>query len=213
MSDPAATTEPMPAPAGLVSADEVAVLEQRVRRLEDVVAQFQDTRQLEERVAERVSSRLAPRPAPEPQPPSAAGGLLRDSAGLMVSAGRTLLPAAATVLQSQANAADTSARSPTGPRAWLLPDAYAELRAIVQMITDRRFRLSWEARIVPLVLLALILTTRLWLPGASVLPELVLWFIDKVLDLVLTYFIYKVLSREAARYRAVAPTLPPAVRF
>ena len=39
-----------------------AALEQRVRRLEDVVAGIQDTRQLEERIVERVSDRIQREP-------------------------------------------------------------------------------------------------------------------------------------------------------
>src|SRR5437867_4257530 len=58
-------------------------LEQRVRRLEDVVAGIQDTWQLEERIAKRVSDRVRTEP----------NYALMESAGLLVSAGRQLLPA------------------------------------------------------------------------------------------------------------------------
>jgi hypothetical protein len=189
----------------------VAALEQRVRRLEDVVAQLQDTHQLEERVVERVATRVATRSEPEILP--AAANVLRDSAGLMVSAGRTLLPAAASVLQSQANAADAQARGTVpASRPWLLADAYADLRAIAQMLLDRRFRMSWEGRVVPVVLLIAMVVLPIVFPLVMT-SVWILLVVDKVIDLVLGFFIYKVLVREAARYRAVAPLLPPEFRY
>src|SRR5262249_58323073 len=82
---------------------DLPALEQRVRRLEDAVAQLQDTRYLEDRVLERLASR---------------GRLsaVRDSAGLILDAGRQLLPVAADVIRTETRAAETQARAaPAAP--------------------------------------------------------------------------------------------------
>jgi len=65
-------------------------------------------------------------------------------------------------------------------------------------------------RFLPLGLLALILTSWFWLPGSSV-PIMGTLF-DKALDLVLAFLLFKVLSREARRYREVTPDLPESLR-
>jgi hypothetical protein len=59
------------------------------------------------------------------------------------------------------------------------------------------------------VLLLLILFSRLWVPFAAV------WVVgpilEKVVDLVLAFFVFKALNREAERYRAfqAARSVPP----
>jgi hypothetical protein len=209
MMDGAAMTEAGDAVAGADPRLEVVTsLEQRVRRLEDAVATFQDTHQLEERVLERLS-RSAPVAAPAAVPgPS--------STGLLIDVGRRMLPAAVDVINSETAQADAHARQ--GPRstrpAWLLVEMYAEARAMLHMYTDPRYRLTWAARLVPLVLLAAILTSWVWFPGMSVLASIpiVPTVLIKAVDLVLAYFLYKVLTREAARYRATAPDLPSHLR-
>jgi hypothetical protein len=89
----------------------------------------------------------------------------------------------------------TSARAP-----WLLVDILRESRAIVQMFFDIRYRVGWFTRLLVIVLLALIFTSGLWFPLAY-LPLLGPPF-EKILDVLLAFLTYKVLSREARRYRA-----------
>ena len=187
----------------------VASLEQRVRRLEDAVATMQDTRQLEERVVERLSRSAPIAAAVAPPPP--------NSAGMLIDVGRRMLPAAVDVIQNEAATADAHARhgARTTRPPWLFVEMYAEARAMLHMYTDPRYRMTWAARLIPLVLLAAILTSWLWVPFISLLDKVLdplAVIIIKVIDLVLAYFLYKILTREAARYRATAPDLPPHLR-
>ena len=96
-------------------------------------------------------------------------------------------------------------------RTWILLDALTELRAMYWMFFDPRYRLSWTARLGPLVILGLILTSGFWMPATG-LPYIGL-VIDKLVDLVLAYVLFKLLSYEARRYRETAPDLPPSLRL
>jgi hypothetical protein len=201
-------------------------LEQRVHRLEDAVALLQDTHQLEERVLERIARGRIQAAVP-------------DSAGMILDAGRRLLPAAVEVIHAQANVADAqvhaaaqahadaaprpeapprpAARPATGlRRPWFLVDLYAELRAMLHMYVDPRYRMTWQGRVVPLALAAAIATSWLWVPGVGLLNkvsvDVVGTLLIKIVDLVLAYFLIKFLSREATRYRETAPDLPPHLR-
>ena len=192
MTDRAATEEADAYPDALS-------LEERVRRLEDVVATPQDTSQLEERVAARLSERAG-------RAPSTA---IQESAGALLGAGKQLLPVAVGALQAGARAAEERARgggaSPRRP--WLLFDAYVEARAMVRMYFDPRYRLSWYARLTPLALIGAMVTSWLWLmlvPGFALLPTFVATLLVKAVDLVLAFAAYKVLSREAHRYLETA---------
>jgi hypothetical protein len=209
---------PAPEPAPLDGPNpRVAALEERVRQLEQLVATLQDTHALEERVVERVSARVKPAPS----------GSVRESAGFLLEAGRQLLPSAVSVLAEQGGQAEVPAATPAQPatsppaptrrRPWLLFDAYAELRAIVRMYLDPRFRLTWAARVVPLILLPAIALSGLWLPGTTLLNKITLdivgTLLEKVVDLLLAFVLFQVVHREATRYRTTSPDLPPSLRL
>jgi hypothetical protein len=172
-------------------------LEQRIRRLEEAVVSLQDTHQLEERIAERVSARVK-----------------RDPAQAFQEAGSTLrLPGRKTMLAIaepvRAQPADQPAAPASRSRAsWLLVDAYADAQAMLRMYFDPRFRTSRLARVVPLVLFLLILTSWIWLPGTGFLPGAIMIIPDKLVDLVLAFLAFKILAREAKRYREVIADLP-----
>ena len=94
---------------------------------------------------------------------------------------------------------------PPGVRhTWLLFDALAELRAMYWMFFDPRYHLSWTARLAPLVFVVLIMTSYYWTPG-TILPYIGT-IIEKLCDLILAYFLYKLLAHESRRYRETAPT-------
>jgi hypothetical protein len=189
----------------------VAALEERVRQLEATVAALQDTRALEERVAERVSARVSPAPSSG----------VRESAGFLLEAGRQMLPAAVSVLAERAAAPQVPTEAPVQPqpspppprRPWLLVEVYAEFRAILRMYLDPRFRLTWSARVLPLVLLAAIATSWIWVPGVHYLPDFVGALVVKVVDLLLAFVLFHVLHREATRYRGTSPDAPPWLRL
>src|SRR5262245_46471515 len=100
LTDGPETADNGPAPGEPMVAGTVS-LEQRVRRLEDAVAQLQDTRLVEEHVLERLAARLPPPPPPEPTPvplpapapaPASAPAAAPDPAAMIINAGRHLLP-------------------------------------------------------------------------------------------------------------------------
>ena len=168
---------------------ELSPLEQRVRRLEETLAQLRGPNGTEVRVAIPVAR------------PAAA-----TTAGMLLDAGKRLLGAAATAVKQ----APAEAR-----RAALFWDAVAEARAIVRMYLDPRYRLSWLGRLVPLALVLLIVTSGWWVPGGSI-PVFGTVFhplLDKGIDLLLAFALFKVLGYEARRYRETAPDLPPTLRL
>jgi hypothetical protein len=193
---PDETPRPEPAPSE-------PSLEERVQRLEQIVASLQDTHALEERVAERVTAQVS----------TGGGNGVRESVGLLVEAGRQVIPAAVGVL---ADAGRSSGPRPVATPAtrppWLLVDIWAEGRAIVRMYLDRRFRLSWQARILPIILIAAIATSWIWIPGTAILPSFISSLIVKAVDLVLALVLFKVLHREVTRYRATSPDGPGSLR-
>ena len=161
-------------------------LEARVARLEDVVATLQDTNHLEERVTERVSAQLA-----------ASGRRKSSSSKIILEASRQLLPAALQTVREQTDQADVAGPSTLKHHPWLLVDTLAEARAIVRMYFDRRYRVSWIARMTPLLgcillVLSWLLISGIWLVGP---------IMDKVFDLALAFVVYKVLHREVQSYR------------
>lgn len=192
----------------------VTALEDRVRRLEDVVASLQDTRPLEERVLEGLTARLE-RARGNPSD-------LANSAGLIIDAGRRLLPAAVGVLQEGVNAADAAAQAQargstdSSRRPWLLFEVYAELRTMLRMYVDPRYRMGWQGRVLPVALLGAIVTSWFWLPGTATLGAIssalgTLYM--KVFDLAIAFVLCKVVHREVQRYRETSPDLPPSLRL
>jgi hypothetical protein len=170
-------------------------LEQRMHRLEDAVAALQDTRQLEERLVERVVDRLLR------NPPAPRG----EAAGLVIEAPRPpLLPA---LLRSISGAPPEAipATPPTAQPSWLLTDTLTEARAIIRMFFDVRFRVARSVELLSLGLIFMILTSWYWIPFTSLLPGIVSSLLVKAVDLILAFVLYKILSREARRYRAAFP--------
>ncbi len=183
-------------------APSVPSLEERVRRLEEIVRSLQDTDALEERVAERVTAQVS----------TGRGNGVRESVGLLVEAGRQVLPAAVGALADAARPPNPRpVATPATRPPWLLLDIWTEGRTIVRMYFDRRFRLTWQARVLPIILIAAIATSWIWIPGTAILPSIVSSLIVKAVDLVLALVLFKVLHREVTRYR-VTSELPLSVR-
>lgn len=103
----------------------------------------------------------------------------------------------------------TFAPLPPPARPWLLRDIYAELRVIPRMFFDPRYSLSWATKIVAPLLIILIILTR-WLVSDIVAIGGIL---DFVFLTILFYILFKVLSREATRYRTTSPDLPQSWRL
>jgi hypothetical protein len=184
---------PVAAPVAIPAADALSPLEQRIRRIEDALAHLQLQRSTETRIA-------APAAA-SPPPPAATAAIL--------DMGKRLLGAAAdAVTPATPPAASSTLR---GRSIWFLWDTWAEARAIARMFVDPRYYLSWSARVLPMILLGAILTSYYWVPGTTI-PLLGGW-INKAVDLVLAFVLFKWLGHEARRYRQTSPDLPPNLRL
>ena len=94
----------------------------------------------------------------------------------------------------------------------MLWELLIEIRAIFFMFVDPRYRLGWPTRILTVVLLAAIATSLFW-PPMSMLPSVLATILDKIVDLALSYILWKVLIHEARRYRQTAPDLPSSMRL
>ena len=80
------------------------------------------------------------------------------------------------------------------------------------MYVDPRYRKPWHVVTLPPDLLAAILLSYWWVPGSSI-PLLIGTTLNKVVDLVLAYVLFRVVDREVRRYRETSPDLPSALRL
>jgi hypothetical protein len=233
--------EPQLAPAPLLTLPDVQgfllrPLELRVRRLEDTVAELEEHRRRE---GVRLPPATFPSPANRPPltppappvPPAAPAPPVAAPA-----AAPAALPGVPVATLLGAGARMLAAADPTlaerGHHFFLLHEIVAEARAIVRMFVDPRYKLSWWGRLAPLVLVLAFLTSSLWMPWPAVAaepvptapgqpaqvqpaqgPSTLRSVANKVLDLVIGFFLFKILSYEARRYRQTAPDLPPELRL
>ena len=100
---------------------------------------------------------------------------------------------------------------PALTKSWLLSEMWAEVRAFRYMFFDPRYRMSTIGRVLPSLLLIAFLTTGFWLPGAN-LPG-VGGLLQRAVELIIGFALFKVLSHEARRYRRTAPDLPRSLRL
>jgi len=180
-------------------------LEERVCKLEAGLAELQDTRQLESRVAAKVTDQITHELAPVAGTPPSAG---------LAAIGKRLLGMAVPPPPR------TLSPCPAGSRpGWLLWEMLAEARVILRMYTDPRYRMTWVGRVVPLILLVAFLGGSYVVSLVPILgPLLVKIYIigDLVVSavqLVIAYALFKVLSHEARRYRELSPDLPASLRL
>jgi hypothetical protein len=195
-----------------------AMLEDRIRRLEDSLAELHKQKE-----------KQAPQAAPPPTPPPPVAMIAPVAKIVPAPAPITTMPAEAAssflfhvgkqMLSTAPLASVVQPAHPTqettfaaGMRwTWVFFDAYAEVRAIVRMFVDPRYQMSWTSRLVPLVLAALLFTSAYWAPGTSI-PGIGT-LIDKLIDLPLAFLFFKILSHEARRYRQMSPDLPVGLRL
>jgi hypothetical protein len=170
-------------------------LEDRVRQLEEKVAVLQDTRRLEERITERIARRVEKKQAntaikapvaalaePAKPPPIASVAPPPEPPSIVVVEGKNF------------------------PTRWLILDILAEFRAMVQMFLDARYRvfcMTWQTKVYPILLLGLMFLSWLMISGIPIVGLA----LDKAAELILAFFLYKVLSREACRYREIGPQM------
>jgi hypothetical protein len=156
-------------------------LERRVRRLEDAVAAIQDTQIMEDRVVERVVERVEQAPYSP-----------REGSGVIASAARMLMPKTVDAVPTENAGPVEAART-----AWLFSGLVNDLRWMLRMFTDYRYRMSWTGRI---VLVAAIVAGILSWFVISGLP-FVGGILDRVVLVLAGVVTYKAMAREVQRYQ------------
>jgi hypothetical protein len=168
-------------------------LEERIRKLEELLTQLNQLQQ----------DRAGPLPSEQilQQEPSAAPSVLGQARALL-EVGRQLLPNLPPGL------------APPATKRWLLWEMIAEARAMIYMYVDPRYRMPWYGYLLPPVLFLAYLFSKYWVPFASLLDEVKLrWVLTVPVDMVLLYTMFKILGHQARRYRETAPDLPPSLRL
>jgi hypothetical protein len=179
-------------------------LEERVRRLEDALNVLQEQRATE--------TSIVPPPPQPPATPVPVAAPQPTSTAVLLDMGKRLLGAATqTVTATPMPIPNIEQPGERGGILWLLWDTWIEARVIVRMFVDPRYQLPWSARVLPLFLLAAILTSYYWIPGTTI-PLLGSW-LNKAVDLLLAFLLYKWLGHEARRYRRTSPDVPPNLRL
>jgi hypothetical protein len=168
-------------------------LEQRVRRLEDAVAAIQDTQLMEDRVVERVVHRVEHFANPQ-------------GSGLIVSAARMLMPKTVEAVPGNGAAppaADGPAPTTEPQSTWLVVGVLQQLRWMMRMFTDYRYRMSWNTHVVIVSMIVVCVLSWLVLSG---LP-LVGGILDRVVLILAVIVAYQSLSREVAKYQELIARL------
>ena len=100
---------------------------------------------------------------------------------------------------------------------WLLWDMLTEARFLGSMIFDSRFGMAWTSRIVLICCFAAFLLQEILLAPItypiSLVPfvgGIIDFCLQKAVTLFIAFFIFKVLARETARYRAYLAMLDAA---
>jgi uncharacterized membrane protein YkvA (DUF1232 family) len=167
-------------------------LEQRVHRLEEIVADLCNTQILEDRVAARVAEQLRPRLQQAEL----------DSASPAASAGTE-----AATPEAQVDAAAPPPGSaytlpvplPADPEMSLIREVWSEVRLLLRMVRDPIYSISWLGIIVPLfALVYVVFPWKFW--PLNAIPDGI-YLIGLLDDLVVAYVGFKVLGRELRRYR------------
>jgi len=176
-------------------AQPVEPLEQRIQQLESAIAALHDTNALEERIAERIAHQLQ-------------AAVSAEAERLVAAQPRTVAPVATPLPQAAAQPAPRPNGIAVGPRPtvapklaglpWLVVDICREALAIFWMFLDRNYNVAWPTRLLILTLLMAVLTSQWWDPLAY-LP-FVGGVLDKLVDLLLAFAMFKALSNEARRY-------------
>ncbi|MGL4555095.1 MAG: hypothetical protein ACRC33_28350 [Gemmataceae bacterium] len=192
---PAPTPPPAAIPVASIATAE-SLLEDRLSKLEVTLTQLAQIEQRLKDIQNAPVAAIAPPPMAVATAPSEKNSLLWSAASLL-SPVAGLLPSILT------KGDPNRSRDP-----FSLSETVAELRAMQRMFVDPRYSMSWLGRAAPLLLLAFLFPS-VWMPGATVLA----WLVCPVGQLAVGFALFKILAREARRYREKAPDLPPSLRL
>lgn len=174
--------------------DAEAVAE-RIRRLEQQLAAAQDTARLEEQLADKVVARITKHMAASgyqngPPPEGLAAAEATGVGGLVV-------PSA--LIQANLQSLAVQAATHTAKGFWERLGVARELRLMSKMFFDPRYRTSRWAQIGAPVVVGLMVLNYFFVGGMPIVGFL----FERLVLIVLAVALYKILSREAARYGEV----------
>jgi hypothetical protein len=169
----------------------VEELEQRVQRLEDVVAALCDTRSMEERVAARVTEEVNKRTQAAAETP-------REAAGHGLSMHEPAPDFPADRLAASLGGLGLSAVPETMS---LFSEVWWDIKLFWAMVRDPLYRMTWMSRLVGLLPLAYLLWSMLAGFHSGILGPFG-YLLDVLLLCPFLYIAFKVWSRELRRYRA-----------
>ena len=183
--------------------------EERLRRIEDAIAAMQDQQAIEERLLERLLNRVSPGaaasprlpdidPHPVPLPPPPPSHQPSQPVALLESV------VADTPASKLFKTAVYARQQASG---WLIVDMLRDLYDIGRMYFDNRYRVSRNAKLVPMVVLIVMMLSYLYFTFMVPLP-IINTICDKILNVFLILYLYRYLSREAERYRNTIAMYP-----
>ena len=187
------TPEPTKAVVENMDPKSRAEIEARVTRLENALANLQDQGLLEERIVTRLRSRAQKNDAVSQFTP------MKTNDSEIITPGYL------------EDVVEVPGLNPFTAGKWFFNEIVPELRAMSCMFFDPRYRLGVWNKALPAGLFLLIILSGYWVPFSS-LP-VVGSLIDSIIMLGLGYFLIKILSAEARRYRQLAPGLPKSLRL
>jgi hypothetical protein len=183
------------------------LLEERVRKLEASVLELHETKVTEDAVADRVIVRLRAMAGEPPLLPAGDGVLLDpapSTAALALAAPAPEMPAAAPTPNPPPSGAVLHPPEPPDPtrRRWLLAQLWDELRLVVRMYFDSRYRVSRTAQFALPAILVLFALNYLVFSMTLSIP-VVSPVLERLFCVLLGVLFYRLMTREIARYRAV----------
>jgi hypothetical protein len=185
--------------------------EERLRRIEDAIAAMQDQQAIEERLLERLLNRVSPGaaagsrlpevdPHPVPLPPASHQPSHQPSQPVALL--ESVIPD--TPASKLVKTAVYARQQASG---WLIVDMLRDLYDIGRMYFDNRYRVSRNAKVVPMVVLIVMMLSYLYFTFMVPLP-IINTICDKILNVFLILYLYRYLSREAERYRNTIAMYP-----
>ena len=174
-----------PAPEDAILETRVHELEDRVDRLQQEVARWEERHGRVVELAERIHQQLER---------SGPGSLPSDPGALTRAAG----PGTPITVEAQPASQPAPRRGGERLSSWLALDILRDVRDLFAVWADSRYSTTWTFNAGIVVVLALFVLSWFVLP----------WGFSHVFDLALAFVLFKILSRELARYRDAIARFP-----
>lgn len=174
--------------------NDAGAMAERLRRLEQQLADAQDTAKIEEQLADKVVARITRHMAATGYRNGPPDGLAAAEA---TGVGGLVVPSA--LIQGNLQALAVQAAGSAAKGFWERLGIVQELRLMGRMYFDARYRTSRVAQIGVPVVVGLIVLNYFFVGGIPIVGFL----LERLILIVLAVALYKLLSREAIRYGEV----------